>query len=254
MSDRRAAIITGGSAGIGKEVALRLAGLGWDVLVVGRDARRLRETVAELDEAGDGSSSYVAGDVAEQATAERYAATCVERYGRISALLNNAAYEGAMGPVEAHPPDDFDRIVAVNLRGAFLGLRSVVPVMKDAGGGRIVNVSSQAGLRGVAGCAAYAASKHAIVGLSRSVALELARDRIAVNVLCPGPTDTAMIARVEHAVVAAGGDSAAIAAGIPTGRYGTPGEVAGSLLWLLSEAPVHLTGAVIAVDGGMTAA
>ena len=148
--------------------------------------RRLRDTVAELDEAGDGSSSYVAGDVAEQATAEHYAATCVERYGRISALLNNAAYEGAMGPVEAHAPDDFDRIVAVNLRGAFLGLRSVVPVMKDAGGGRIVNVSSQAGLRGVAGCAAYAASKHAIVGLSRSVALELARDRIAVNVLLPG--------------------------------------------------------------------
>lgn len=254
MSDRQAAIVTGAGAGIGREVALRLARRGWSVLVVGRDVQRLRATVAQLDAAGAGGSSYVAGDVADEATAERYAAACVERHGRISALLNNAAYEGAMGPIEAHAPEDFDRIVAVNVRGAFLGLRSVVPVMKAAGAGRIVNVSSQAGLRGVAGCAAYAASKHAIVGLSRSVALEVARDGIAVNVVCPGPTDTAMIARVERAVAAAGGDSAGIAAGIPTGRYGTPGEVADSLTWLLVDAPVHLTGAVMAVDGGMTAA
>lgn len=254
MADQQVAIITGGSAGIGRAVALRLARLGHAVLIVGRDPGRLREALSELHQVGDASSSYVVGDVADEQTAERYTADCMERYGRVSAFLNNAAYEGTMGPVETHALADFDRVVAVNLRGAFLGLRSVIPVMKRAGAGRIVNVSSQAGLRGVAGCAAYAASKHAIVGLSRSVALEVARDGIAVNVVCPGPTATGMIARVERAVSAAGGDTAGIAAGIPTGRYGTAGEVAGPLTWLLSEAPDHLTGAVMAVDGGMTAA
>jgi NAD(P)-dependent dehydrogenase (short-subunit alcohol dehydrogenase family) len=254
VSTLQVAIVTGGSRGIGKAVALRLAALGYRVLVVGRDADTVAAAVAEIGAAGAGSVSGFVGDVADETTAAGYTDACIERYGTITAFLNNAGYEGTLGPIESQSVADFDRIVAVNLRGAFLGLRSVIPVMKAAGHGRIVNVSSQAGLRGVAGCGAYAASKHGIIGLSRSAALELAGAGVAVNVVCPGPTATSMIARVEHAMAAAGEDPAAIAQHIPSGRYGTRDEIAQALTWLLTESPVHLTGAVVPVDGGMTAA
>jgi NAD(P)-dependent dehydrogenase (short-subunit alcohol dehydrogenase family) len=254
VGGRLAAIITGASAGIGKAVACRLAALDWSVLLVGRDDATLSKVVEEVAESGGGQVSGFVGDVSDERTAAGYTAACLDRYGAIDAFLNNAAYEGALGPVEDAPVDDFDRLVAVNLRGAFLGLRQVVPVMKRAGCGRIVNVSSQAGVRGVAGCAGYSASKHAVIGLSQSVALEVARDGISVNVVCPGPTDTTMIARVEAAVSASGGDPASIAKGIPNGRYGRPDEVASSMVWLLADCPPHLTGAVVSIDGGMTAA
>lgn len=254
MARRPAAIITGASGGIGKAVARRLAALDYAILLVGRDAARLLELVGELADSGSGQVSAFVGDVADDATAEGYAAACLDRYGAIDAFLNGAAYEGGFGPVEDTSVEDFDRIVAVNLRGAFLGLRQVIPVMKRAGRGRIVNVSSQAGVRGVPGCAAYAASKHGVIGLSQSVAVEVAADGISVNVVCPGPTDTGMIVRVENAVAAAGGDPKSIAQGIPDGRYGRPDEVASSAVWLLAECPAHMTGTVVAVDGGMTAA
>jgi 3alpha(or 20beta)-hydroxysteroid dehydrogenase len=254
VARRPAAIITGASGGIGRAVAHRLAARDYSMLLVGRDAARLLELVRELADSGCREVSAFVGDVADDATAQGYAAACVERYGTIDAFLNSAAYEGGVGPVQDASVEDFDRLVAVNLRGAFLGLRQVIPVMQRAGRGRIVNVSSQAGVRGVAGCAAYAASKHGVIGLSQSVALEVAGRGISVNVVCPGPTETGMIARVEAAVSAAGGDPASIVQGVPAGRYGHPDEVASSVEWLLAECPVHMTGTVVAVDGGMTAA
>jgi NAD(P)-dependent dehydrogenase (short-subunit alcohol dehydrogenase family) len=251
--EREVVIVAGGTAGMGKAVALRLAALGHSVLVVGRSLDRVSETVAELTAAGAHDASGYAGNVAEDGTAEAYTAACLERHGPVTALLVAAGTEGPMGPVESLMPRSFDDVVAVNLRGTFLALRAVVPLMKHAGRGRIVTVSSQAGLRGVAALSAYSASKHAVIGLSRSVALEVAGDGIAVNVVCPGPTDTAMIARVERAVTAAGGEAAAIAGQIPTGRYGAPDEVAQTITWLLTASPAQLTGAVVPVDGGLTA-
>jgi NAD(P)-dependent dehydrogenase (short-subunit alcohol dehydrogenase family) len=224
------------------------------MLLVGRDAARLSEAIGELVDSGCSQVSGFVGDVSDVATAKGFTAACLDRYGAIDAFLNSAAYEGALGPVQDVSLEDFDRLVAVNLRGTFLGLRQVIPVMKQAGQGRIVNVSSQAGIRGVPGCAAYAASKHGVIGLSQSVALEVAGEGISVNVVCPGPTDTGMIARVEVALSAAGGDPASIAQGIPAGRYGRPDEVASSIVWLLADCPSHMTGTVVAVDGGMTAA
>jgi NAD(P)-dependent dehydrogenase (short-subunit alcohol dehydrogenase family) len=246
-------IVTGASGGIGKAVASRLARLGYAVLLVGRSEARVTLAVDEVGSAAGGDVSGFVGDVAEEQTAEAYAQACIDRYGGIDAFVNGAALEGPVGPFETCSPQEFDRLVAVNVRGAFLGLRTVIPVMKRAGGGRVVNVASQAGLRGVSGCAAYSASKHAVIGLSQSVALEVAGDGIAVNAVCPGPTATEMIARVEGAISEAGGDPASIAAGIPNGRYGEPDEVAQLIAWLLSDAPTHLTGAVLPVDGGMTA-
>jgi 3alpha(or 20beta)-hydroxysteroid dehydrogenase len=254
VARRPAAIITGATGGIGKAVARRLAALDYSMLLVGRDAARLSEVVGDLAGARCGQVAGFVGDVADDATAEGYTAACLDRYGAIDAFLQSAAYEGEFGPVQDTSAQDFDRLLAVNLRGTFLGLRRVVPVMQRAGRGRIVNISSQAGVRGVPGCAAYAASKHGVIGLSQSVALEVAGDGISVNVVCPGPTDTGMIARVEVAVSAAGLDPASIVQGIPTGRYGRPDEVASSVAWLLTECPAHMTGTVVAVDGGMTAA
>jgi NAD(P)-dependent dehydrogenase (short-subunit alcohol dehydrogenase family) len=245
--------VTGASGGIGKAVASRLAALGYALLLVGRNKARVAHAVDEVSDTGARHVSGFVGDVAEEQTAEAYAQACIDRYGGIDAFLNGAALEGPVGPFEKCSSREFDRLVAVNLRGAFLGLRTVIPVMKRAGSGRVVNVASQAGMRGVPGCAAYSASKHAVIGLSQSVALEVAGHGIAVNVVCPGPTGTEMIARVEAAISRAGGDPASIAAGIPDGRYGEPGEVAHLIAWLLSDSPTHLTGAVLPVDGGMTA-
>jgi 3alpha(or 20beta)-hydroxysteroid dehydrogenase len=253
VAPRQAAIITGASGGIGKAVARRLAALDYSILLVGRDAARLSEVIGDLADSGCGQVSGFVGDVADDATPEGYTAACLDRYGAIDAFVQSAAYEGEFGPVQNASVEDFDRLVAVNLRGAFLGLRQVIPVMTQAGRGRIVNISSQAGVRGVPGCAAYAASKHGVIGLSQSVALEVAGHGISVNVVCPGPTETGMIARVEAAVSAAGGDPASIVAGVPAGRYGHPDEVASSVVWLLAECPAHMTGTVVAVDGGMTA-
>ena len=151
-----------------------------------------------------------------------------------------------------YPLEEFDRTMAVNVRGVFLGLRHVIPAMRRRGGGAIVNVSSQAGLRGVPELSAYSASKHAVIGLTRAAALENVREGISVNTVCPGPTDTRMMRAIEETVERQGGDPSGFAERIPIGRYGRPEEIAALVVWLLAEAPAFLTGAVLPIDGGMT--
>jgi NAD(P)-dependent dehydrogenase (short-subunit alcohol dehydrogenase family) len=143
-------------------------------------------------------------------------------------------------------------VLAVNLRGAFLGLKHVVPIMRTQGEGAILNTASQAGVRGVPGLSAYVASKHAVVGLSQGIALEVAAAGIRVNCLCPGPTNTRMMDDISDAVRAAGGDPASFVDRMPVGRFGEPAEIADVAAWVLSEAPPFMTGAVLTVDGAMT--
>jgi NAD(P)-dependent dehydrogenase (short-subunit alcohol dehydrogenase family) len=250
MAERNA-IVTGGGGEIGGSAARHLAALGLRVLVVDLDGDRAAATVAAIDAAGGTAAAHVA-DVSDQEAVEGYVRACGERFGPPHAFFNNAAYEGAIAEMESYPVDVFDRTIAVNLRGVFLGLRSVIPAMREGGGGSILNTSSQAGVRGVPGLAGYVASKHGVVGLSQAAALECAPD-IRVNCLCPGPTATRMMRDIEQTIRDQGGDPSGFVERIPAGRYGEPEELGSFAAWILAEAPAYLTGAVLSVDGGMTA-
>ena len=251
MRAEPAAIVTGGGGGIGRAASLALASGGARVLVVDLDGARAEQTAAAVIEAG-GTACAAVADVTDPEAVAAYVGECERQYGGVDAFFNNAGYLGAIAEIAEYPLDEFERTMAVNVRGVFLGLRHVIPAMRRRGGGSIVNVSSQAGLRGVPNLSAYSASKHAVIGLTRAAALEVARDSIRVNAVCPGPTDTRMMRDIEEVVRSQGGDPSGFVERIPVGRYGRPEETAALVAWLLLESPQFLTGAVLPIDGGMT--
>jgi len=250
MKNGSVAIVTGGGGGIGRATSLALAARGASVLVVDLDERAAEETAAAVAAAG-GTASAIRVDVTDAEAVAGYVAECEGRYGGVDAFFNNAAYEGAIAAIPDYPLEEYDRTMAVNVRGVFLGLQAVIPALRRRGGGSIVNVSSQAGLRGVPNLSAYSASKHAVIGLTRGAALEVAPD-IRVNCVCPGPTDTRMMRDIENVVRGQGGDPSSFVERIPVGRYGRPEEIAELVAWVLLDAPPFLTGAVLPIDGGMT--
>ena len=247
----RSAIVTGGGGGIGRATSIGLAARGFGVVVVDLDADAARGTVGAVEKAG-GVAVAVEADVTDDAGVAAYVRECEERFGGVDGFFNNAAYEGVIAAIPDYPLEEFDRTMAVNVRGVFLGLRHAIPALRRRGGGAIVNVSSQAGLRGVPELSAYSASKHAVIGLTRAAALENVRDGIRVNAVCPGPTDTRMMRAIEETVERQGGDPSGFVERIPIGRYGRPEEIAALVVWLLVDAPAFLTGAVLPIDGGMT--
>ena len=247
----RAAIVTGGGGAIGRQTALALAGRGFAVVLADVDGDLARASVAAVRDAG-GTASAEALDVGDDAAMAACVAACEERHGGLDAFFNNAAIGGPIAPLTEYPIDAFDQVMAVNVRGVMLGMRHAIPALRRRGGGAIVNVSSQAGLRGVPGLCGYSASKHAVIGLTRGAALEVAGEGIRINAVAPGPTDTAMMRGIEDDVRAQGGDPAGFVERIPVGRYGRPEEIAAVVAWLLADAPHFLTGAVVPVDGAMT--
>jgi NAD(P)-dependent dehydrogenase (short-subunit alcohol dehydrogenase family) len=250
MTKGLAAIVTGAAGGIGEATSLALAARGASVLAVDLDEVGAERTAAAVVESG-GSAAAVRADVTDPAAVAAYVDECERRYGGVDAFFNNAGYEGAIAEIPDYPLEEYERTMAVNVRGVFLGLKHVIPAMRRRGGGSIVNVSSQAGLRGVANLSAYSASKHAVIGLTRGAALEVAPD-IRVNCVCPGPTDTRMMRGIEEVVRGQGGDPSTFVERIPVGRYGRPEEIAEFVAWVLLESPPFLTGAVLPIDGGMT--
>ena len=249
--DGRAAVVTGGGGAIGRATAVELGRRGFAVLVVDLDAELAEESVRAVEAAG-GRAASVAADVSDPVAVEGYVEMCDERFGAIDAFFNNAAYAGPIAPITEYPLDAFDRAMAVNVRGVFLGLQAVIPAMRRRGGGAILNTSSQAGLRGVTNLCGYSASKHAVIGLSKAAALEVAGDGIRVNALAPGPTDTRMMREIEAEIVRQGGDPDAFRARMPVGRYGAAEEIASLAAWVLADAPPFLTGATLSIDGGLT--
>ena len=248
----RNAIVTGGGGDIGGWAARGLAERGFRVLVVDIDGARAAATAAAIEGAGGTAAAQVAV-VSDDESVRGYVAACVERFGAPDAFFNNAAFEGAIADVTSYPVEVFDRTLAVNLRGVFLGLRHVVAAMRaGTGSGSILNTASQAGVRGVPNLSGYVASKHGVVGLSQAVAIECA-PRIRVNCLCPGPTATRMMRDIEQTIRDQGGDPSGFVERIPAGRYGEPEELGRFAAWVLADAPDYLTGAVLSVDGGMTA-
>jgi NAD(P)-dependent dehydrogenase (short-subunit alcohol dehydrogenase family) len=244
----RCALVIGGTEGIGRATALAFSAAGANVFVAGLGAERGRSLEAEIRERGRGDAVFLEADVTHEADVRAVVQSAAERFGRIYAAVNNAGIEGRFGPVQGYGADEFDRIIAVNLKGIWLGLKYQVPHMLAHGGGAIVNTSSSAGVRAIANIAIYTASKHGVVGLTRATALEVARSNIRVNAVAPGPVNTGLL----HRMVAGHVDVAAIAASVPMGRVSEPEEIARAIVWLCSDAASYITGHTLVIDGGLT--
>jgi NAD(P)-dependent dehydrogenase (short-subunit alcohol dehydrogenase family) len=247
-------VVTGAAGGIGRAAAVRFAAAGARLVLVDVAAQGLRDTEAAVRGVG-GDAVTVEADVTRDADVQRYVAVAVERSGGIDGFFNNAGVLGAVAPLTDYPEDVFDRVIAVNVKSVWLGLKHVGGAMKARGGGAIVNTASIAGLRGTRGLVAYTASKHAVIGLTRTAALELVPCGIRVNAVCPAPIGTAMARALEEGFNPADREAARtrLAGSIPMRRYGTAEEVAALVAFLMSEEASYITGGVYTVDGGSMA-
>jgi NAD(P)-dependent dehydrogenase (short-subunit alcohol dehydrogenase family) len=242
-----AVIVTGAAGGLGSATVEALVARGANVLAVDLDAAGLERLAAE-------NVVLQPADVTDAGAVEGFVGSAIEQFGRLDAIFNNAAIEGLMAPISDYPDDEFERVMRVNVRSVWLGMKHALPALAEAGGGSIVNTASTGGLMGWPELAPYVGSKHAVVGMTRAVALETAGRGIRVNCLCPGPMDTRMIWSLGESM--APGDRSEqqrlLEATIPLGRLGRPAEVATLATFLLLDCPEYLTGAVLPVDGAQT--
>ncbi len=247
----KVAIITGGSGGIGIATAKRMTAEGAKVLLVDLDEDALKDAVAEL---GHDKAAYAVADVTDPDQTQAYVAAAVEKFGKLDILVANAGIEGVVKPITDYPLEMFDKVLAVNVRGIFLGLKYAMPELKKTKG-NVVIMSSVAGLGGTPDVSAYITSKHALVGLMRTAALEGARDGIRVNSIHPSPVETRMMRSLEEGFAPGHGGEAkkGFAASIPLQRYAEPDEIADAVVYLASDQAKFVTGVRLPVDGGMTA-
>ncbi|WP_159593747.1 SDR family oxidoreductase [Chelativorans xinjiangense] len=253
MVSGKTALVTGSGAGIGRATAVKFAAEGAKVVVSDVNAEGGEETVAMIEKQ-DGKAVFIKADVAVSDEVDALIAKAVESFGRLDCACNNAGIEGKIVPFIEQPLDNFDRIIAVNLRGTFLCLQAEIRQMLKDGGGAIVNLASVAGLIGFPGLAPYVASKHGVNGLTKNAALEYGKQGIRVNAICPGGIDTRMLDSL--AEQSTGGEITTremMDPLHPIGRIGTPEEVAELIVWLCSDRASFVTGANIPIDGGFVA-
>jgi NAD(P)-dependent dehydrogenase (short-subunit alcohol dehydrogenase family) len=243
------ALVTGGGSGIGRATSLALAKEGAKVAVSDIIVAGGEETVRMIKAAG-GEATFIKADVAKAAEVEALIKKVVETYGRLDCACNNAGIEGEMTTTVDCSEENFDRIIAVNLKGVWLCMKHEIPQMLRQGGGAIVNTASVAGLVGFQGLSAYVASKHGVNGLTKTAALEYAKQGIRVNAVCPGVIHTPMLDRLFNSQPGVGETIAALE---PVGRLGKAEEIAAAVVWLCSDAASFVTGLPLAVDGGLIA-
>ena len=248
------ALVTGGGNGIGRASALLFAEHGAAVVVVDNDAAAAADTSRLITEQG-GDALDVAADVSRSDQVQAYVAAALRKHDRIDCFFNNAGIEGQVAPTAEYDEDVFDSVMAVNVKGVFLGLRHVLPVMLKQGSGTVVNSASIAGLVGAPGMPAYVASKHAVIGLTKVTAGEVSGAGVRVNAVCPGPIETRMIQGLAEQINPSDPDTVhkGYHSNIPLGRYGQADEVANVVLFLCSDLASNITGAQYVVDGGRTA-
>ena len=249
----KVAIITGGSGGIGREVAARFLAEGAAVMLVDIDQDGLDAARVAL---GAGDRIAVAkADVSNEADVANYVKATLDKFGRIDVFFNNAGIEGKVAPLEQQDIAVFDKVIAINVRGAYLGLKHVLPHMYKVGAGSVVNTSSVAGLDGSPDVLPYVTSKHALTGMTKVAAIEAARHGVRVNSVHPSPVNTRMMRSLEAGFAPddAEGAKAAMEKAIPLGRYGEPADIANLVLFLASDESRFITGAQYRIDGGMGA-
>jgi NAD(P)-dependent dehydrogenase (short-subunit alcohol dehydrogenase family) len=245
----KAILVTGGGSGIGRATSLLLAKQGAKVMIADYVPEGAQKTVTMIKEAG-GTADCLAADVSVTKQVEMMVAKTVEKFGRIDGAFNNAGIEGKMAGTIDTSEENFDRTIAINLKGVWLCMKYEIPQMLKQGGGVIVNTASIAGLVGFEGLPAYNASKHGVVGLTKTAALEFAQKNIRVNCVCPGVIQTPMVARLMDG---GGMNENDMRAGEPVGRFGQPHEIGEGVVWLLSDASSFVTGHSMVIDGGWIA-
>jgi 3alpha(or 20beta)-hydroxysteroid dehydrogenase len=250
----KAAVVTGAGRGIGRATSLALAEAGARVLLVDRDLPALDECAAAIATAGGEARTCVA-DVSSSEDVQGYVREAVGAFGSLDVLFNNAGIEGAVAPLAEYPEDAFDTVIAVNLRGVFLGLRHVLPVMLAQGSGAIVNTGSIASARGLPGSVAYNAAKHAVLGMTRTAAVEVGGRGVRVNAVLPGIVDTRLLRSLLVEMAGDDGEETmrSVASIAPMARPAQPEEVAQVVVFLASDAASFVNGVGWPVDGGVLA-
>lgn len=248
--ENKIAVITGGSGSIGKTTAKLFLEAGAKVMLVDLSEETLKKTVQELNSE---QVKYCVADVSKSKEVAHYIAETVKQFGKIDVFFNNAGIEGVVQPIVDYPEEIFDKVIAVNVKGIWLGNKYALPQMND--GGSIILTSFVAGVLGFAGLGAYVTSKHAVVGIMRTSAIEAAPRKIRVNSVHPSPVNNRMMRAIEEG--ASAGDGAAVQkqfeATIPLGRYAEPIEIAKLVLFLASDDSQFITGTTQIIDGGMCA-
>ena len=250
MTDQKVAIVTGGNSGIGRATAIAIAKEGAKVTIAGRRVKEGEETVRLIKEAGS-EGIFVKTDVANENDVRSLVERTVETYGRLDYAFNNAGIEQTMAPLTEQTVEEFDQIMNINVRGVWLSMKYEIPVMIKNGigvGGAIVNNSSVAGIMGFPQMAIYIASKHAVLGLTKSAALEYAKSGIRINSIAPGGVDTDMVERLTE------DDKQwreTLTSMHPIGRLSNPEEIANAVVWLLSNSASFVLGHTLLVDGGV---
>jgi NAD(P)-dependent dehydrogenase (short-subunit alcohol dehydrogenase family) len=242
----QAALVTGAASGIGRATAKAFADAGAGVVLVDRDEEKLQALLAEIKNAGQNAILLV-GDVSDEEFAKAAVARAVSEFGQLDMAYNNAGILGPMCPLTEETGEGYDAVNAVNLRGIWTFLKHELIQMKKQGSGAIVNCSSLGGLVGLPGRAAYHATKHGVIGLTKSAALDVAAEGIRVNAVCPGCIETPMGDAIEPDAMKA------FLKNQPVGRMGRPEEIASAVLWLCSPAASLVLGVALPVDGGFTA-
>ena len=248
----KVAIITGGGSGIGAATAALFAREGAKVMLVGRTREKLQKAMQAINQENVG---YCVADVSKVEDTQRYVRETVERFGGVDVLVSNAGDGGQFKPITEYSVEDFDALMATNVRGAWLSAKYVIPQLKKRGGGSIIITSSIAGLGGFPTASPYVTSKHAVIGLTRALSYEGAPYNIRINAVCPGATDTHLLEQM-HRQLAPGQEEhsrKSMVNRIPLKRYGTDKDVAKLNLFLASEDSSYMTGGVHTVDGGWTA-
>ena len=248
--ENKTALITGGAGSIGKTTAKLFLQEGANVFLVDLNEEALEEAAKEL---GGKNVQYAAADVTRAADVQRYVSAAVSAFGKIDVFFNNAGIEGVVKPVTDYPEDVFDKVLAVNVKGVWLGNKYVLPHLND--GGSIILTSSVAGIAGSPDVSAYIASKHAVVGLMRNLAIEAAPRKIRVNTINPSPVDNRMMRSLEDGFAPGQAEAAKkeLEKAIPLGRYAEAEEIAQLVLFMASDESRFITGTTQVIDGGMNA-